>query len=327
MFKLKKLLRLAMAGELAVTLALCGCSSLETGIFGSGKLDGPTTVPDKYIFFPKPSEELLNREQNTLTNMMVALESQNKTPQEKAELFYGIGAIYDELGLESMARFMYMNSIVQNPTYYRPYEVLGTYFYKDGKVGDAVDALSSALDLNTQKDDPYIHLHRGIIMYYTGHDKYAYLDMRQFFESEPEDPYKMLCYYFAAYKYLGDQTAQELLSKYYDFAEGTDIKKNWGFNFVKLYLHKISVSDIFEDIIKVRSNADLFQDHLCEAYFYVGKYELQRGNDKLAYDYFKLCEAARKYGFLEHRLAAYEMDLLEKKYNIKKPVSVDSLTD
>jgi len=87
------------------------------------------------------------------------------------------------------------------------------------------------------------------------------------------------------------------------------------------------VDELFTEIKKVKDNDDLFQEHLCEAYFYVGKYELLKGNDKLAYDYFNLCEAARKYGFLEHRLARHEIDALQRKYNIKKRLSVDSLSN
>lgn len=287
------------------------------------------SVPSKYIFFPNPSQEQLAKEQNAITSLMVSLDSQAKTSKEKAELFYNLGAIYDDLGMETLARFMYMNSVVQNPNYYRPYEVLGPYFYRDGKVGDAVDSLDAALTLNKEKDDPYIYLHRGIIMYYTGHYKYAVEDMMEFYKSEPDDPYKMLCLYFAAEKYYGKDYADGLLKSYYNdsFTLKSKALDNWGFNFIKLFLNKTSEDAIFADIIKIKDDEDLFQEHLCEAYYYIGQFKLLQGKDKLAYDYFKLCQAARKYGFLEHRLAIYEAQKLEKKYKLKRAVSVDQLTD
>ncbi len=40
------------------------------------------------------------------------LESDAKSAEDKAELFYEVGSLYDDLGLEAMARFMLMNSIV-----------------------------------------------------------------------------------------------------------------------------------------------------------------------------------------------------------------------
>lgn len=287
------------------------------------------SVPSKFIFFPNPSQEQLAKEQNAITSLMVTLDSQAKTSQEKSELFYNIGAIYDDLGMETMARFMYMNSVVQNPNYYRPYEVLGPYFYRDGKVGDAVDSLDAALTLNKAKDDPYIYLHRGIIMYYTGHYKYAFEDMMEFYKAEPDDPYKMMCLYFASEKYHGREFADNLLKSYYVDLHKLKSKalENWGFNFIKLYLNKMTEDEIFADIQKVKADDDLFQEHLCEAYYYIGQLKRLQGNDKLAYDYFKLCQAAKKFGFLEHRLAIYEMQQLEKKYKIKRAVSVDQLTD
>ena len=268
------------------------------------------SVPSKYIYFPNPSQDQLAKEQNAITTLMVTLDSQAKSTQEKSELFYNIGAIYDDLGLETMARFMYMNSVVQNPNNYRPYEVLGPYFYRDGKVGDAVDSLDAALTLNKDKDDPYIYLHRGIIMYYTGHYKFAFEDMMEFYKAEPDDPYKMLCLYFA--------DSYRLKSKALD---------NWGFNFIKLYLNKMTEDELFADIVKVKNDDDLFQEHLCEAYYYLGQLKQLQGKDKLAYDYFKLCQSAKKFGFLEHRLAIYESQQLEKKYKLKRAVSIDQLTD
>ncbi|WP_295364470.1 hypothetical protein [uncultured Succinivibrio sp.] len=328
MFKFIKPRALFEAVGLLSILTVCGCSSSLTSS-DTNVLEEPMSVPSKYIFFPHPSQEQLAKEQNAITSLMVSLDSQAKSSKEKAELFYNLGAIYDDLGMETLARFMYMNSVVQNPNYYRPYEVLGPYFYRDGKVGDAVDSLDAALNLNKEKDDPYIYLHRGIIMYYTGHYKFAVEDMMEFYKSEPDEPYKMLCLYFAAEKYYGKDYADGLLKSYYNDSYTLKSKalENWGFNFIKLFLNKTTEDAIFSDIIKIKDDEDLFQEHLCEAYYYIGQFKQLQGKDKLAYDYFKLCQAARKYGFLEHRLAIYEAQKLEKKYKLKRAVSIDQLTD
>lgn len=318
---------LAIVVGFNLLIALTGCSSLSSVFSTTEDLEAPIQVPSKYVYFPNPSVDTLNKEQSALTNMLIALESPNTSSEDKSLMFYNIGSIYDDLGLESMARFMYMNSIVQNPTFYRPYQVLGPYFYRDGKLGDAVDFLDAAYELDTEKSDPYINLHRGIIMYYTNHDNYAYEDMKVFYEADKNDPYRLLCFYFAIQKRYGNDVAKMLLTDYYNSAKNSNtVSQNWGFNLIKLHLHKISVDELFEGILKIRYDDDLFQEHLCEAYFYVGKLMRDEGNDKLAYDYFKLCESTKKYGFLEYRLAQYEMADLENKYNIKKFVTPEDIT-
>ncbi len=327
MIKFIKPRALIEAMGLISILSITGCTSLNSSDVNN--LEEPMSVPSKYIYFPSPSQEQLAKEQNAITSLLVSLDSQDKSSQEKSEIFYNVGAIYDDLGLETLARFMYMNSVVQNPRYYRPYEVLGPYFFRDGKVGDAVDSLDAALTLDKDHSDAYIYLHRGIIMYYTEHYKNAFEDMMEFYKSDPYDPYKMLCLYFASEKHLGKDYADKLLLSYYKDTVKYKPKtaENFGFNFIKLYLGKTSVDKIFSEIVAVKDDADLFQEHLCEAYYYIGQYNLLKGKDKLAYDYFQLCKAARKYGFLEHRLAIYEIENLQKKYNLKKAVSVDQLTD
>ena len=62
------------------------------------------------------------------------LDSEQKNSVEKATIFYEAGLVYDDLGLESMARFMMMNAIVNKPDYAAAYELIGVYYLKDGRM-------------------------------------------------------------------------------------------------------------------------------------------------------------------------------------------------
>ena len=85
----------------------------------------------------------------------------------------------------------------------------------------------------------------------------------------------------------------------------------------------IEHEELFEKILEDKNRGDLMQEHLCEAYYYLGKQALKMGKDKLAYDYFKLSRATDKYNFLEYRNSYLEMRSLEKKYNLLAPYSAE----
>ncbi|MGN1280490.1 MAG: hypothetical protein ACI4UM_01105 [Succinivibrio sp.] len=311
---------LAGVGLLAF-VSLTGCSSVNDD------LKGPISVPKNHIFTSHISEKSLAHEQNLLTNLLMVLENESHSQEDKAELFYEIGAVYDDLGLESLARFMLMNAIVNKPGSPRPYELLGIYFLKEGRISEASEAFDSAIELDTQKHSPYPYLNRAFLLYYTGRYAQALEDMMIFFDSDPYDPYRMLSLYTVQSKVIGRQQALDVLEKRFDAYQRTKLKKSWADNIIKVYLGRMSVDELFEDISKVQNDDDLFQEHLCEAYYYVGKLELEKGNDKLAYDYFKLCRSTDKYGFLEYRNAYHEIRALNKKYDMATVISVqeDSL--
>lgn len=316
MFRFLKTHSLATGMGLVALMALTGCQNFTS----SSKLDleGAITVPSGYVYTASISEKSSTREQNILTNLLMILESDAKSAEDKAELFYEVGSLYDDLGLEAMARFMLMNSIVNKPGFARPYELLGIYFFKEGRIAEACDAFDSAIELDKQKTSTYPYLNRAFVMYYTRHYKMAVDDMKVFFNSDPTDPYRMLSMYFVEEKVLGKELALKNLEQNYIKGQTAKRKDSWGDALVLYYLDKMSQKELFKDMLLVKDDEDLFQEHLCEAYYYVGKKDLEKGNDKLAYDYFKLCRSTRKYGFLEYRNAYIEMQALERKYNLLK---------
>lgn len=316
MFRFLQTHSLATGMGLVALMALTGCQNFTS----SSKLDleGAITVPSGYVYTASISEKSSTREQNILTNLLMILESDAKSAEDKAELFYEVGSLYDDLGLEAMARFMLMNSIVNKPGFARPYELLGIYFFKEGRIAEACDAFDSAIELDKKKTSTYPYLNRAFVMYYTRHYKMAVDDMKVFFNSDPTDPYRMLSMYFVEEKVIGQKNALKNLEQNYIKGQTAKRKDSWGDALVLYYLDKMSQKELFKDMLLVKDDEDLFQEHLCEAYYYVGKKALEKGNDKLAYDYFKLCRSTRKYGFLEYRNAYIEMQALERKYNLLK---------
>ena len=298
-------------GLLTLTLTI-GCSSTSSL---HNELSGPISVPSYQIYYSKASAKTLSREQNLLTNLLLVLESDAKSPEDKAEVFYELATVYDELGLENLARFMLMNSIVNKPGFYKPYELLGIYFLKEGRVADACDAFDSAIFLGKDKTYAYPYLNRAFAMYYSKHYKLALEDMMYFYREDPADTYRLINLYFIELKTLDKQTAFDNLNRRFEELQAKSKKKIWGEILVKLCLNQISEKELFEDIVSYQNDDDLFQEHLCEAYFYIGKLKLEQGLDKLAFDYFSLCRQTRKYGFLEYRNAYLEQHELEKKYS------------
>lgn len=104
MFRFLKTHSLATGMGLVALMALTGCQNFTS----SSKLDleGAITVPSEYVYTASISEKSSTREQNILTNLLMILESDAKSAEDKAELFYEVGSLYDDLGLEAMARFM-----------------------------------------------------------------------------------------------------------------------------------------------------------------------------------------------------------------------------
>ena len=225
MFRILKTHSLATGMGLVALMALTGCQNFLSS--GSAALDGPISVPSEYIYTASVSEKSLTREQSFLTNLLMILESDARSAEDKAELFYEVGSIYDDLGLEAMARFMLMNSIVNRPGFARPYELLGIYFFKEGRIAEACDAFDSAIELDKKKSSTYPYLNRSFVMYYTRHYKMAVEDMRVFFNSDPTDPYRMLSMYFVEAKTLGREQALKNLEQHFIKGQTAKRKNSW----------------------------------------------------------------------------------------------------
>lgn len=306
-------------------VALCSLTSCANfGVGNNVDFKGPITVPQEFIYTSSTPKKSFEREQALVVNATLSMDSDKRSIDEKAELFYALGTVYDDLGLEGMARYMMMNAIVQRPGFARPYELLGIYFFQEGRVADACDALASAIELDDPENRSYFpYLNRAFIMYYTGRYNLALEDMREFYDDNPFDPYRLLSMYIVEREAIGEKQAHDNLKRNFDKLLSAHKEEQFGHDVVRFYLGKISEKDLMDKILQVRDDEAAFQDRLCEGYYYLGKKALFDGNDKLGYDYFSLCRNTRKYNFLEYRNALNEQKVLLKKYNLDELTEED----
>lgn len=307
---------------LALSL-LAGCAStdeIKTPASTTVDLSGPFSVPAEEILLSTASERLTAQDQAIIVKLSMMLDTQAKTKGDRAEIFYELGIVYDRLGLEATARTMFMNALVENPAFAAPYNFVGIYFAKNGRFQDALDAFDSALELNPKES--YIYFNRALVLHYAHRDIVALKDLKKFYASDPNDPYRLLWMYIVEHGALGADEAYDNLEQRYDKVKELDKKDNWGFNLVRLYLGKLDEAVFWSQTKAYRQDPETFVDHLCEAYFYLGKLHLLQGEDKLAYDNFYLSAATRRYGFLEYRYALNEIAALEKRYKIRAASSI-----
>lgn len=308
-----------------VNLVGCSLNSASTDLYG------PFSVPAKYTFVIDPPEKESERNQSWLLTGFQTLEGAN-TPDERASVYTGLGLVYEELGLNFISRYMYMNSIVMNPKNPDAFSHLGYHFTLSDRIDDAVESYSALRELEKNSKNRYSYLDSAFTMYYTGHNEAASEDIEKYYSEASSDPYHMLWRYIIQSKSKGRKEALEDLRASYNTAldaisESGDKKRDWGFNLVELYLGIMSYDALFDDIKKSIDDDETFQSHLCEAYFYIAKLEQEKGYDKLCYDYLTLCLATLKYNFIEYRAAKLEVRNLKRRYHLLKKEQEDASLD
>ncbi len=316
MSAIKDRARLPVLGlGLILSLSLCSCTSLDGS---SEPLGAELSVPGSQILLCEPLRESVQREQAMLMQLSQILDTQAHTAEEKAQVFYELGLVYDRLGLESSARSMFSNALMSNPKLAAAYNFVGIYLASDGYFQDACQAFDAALEL--RPNDLYACFNRGITLYYAGRSALALEDYQRFYEKYPNNPYILLWMYLAEADTVGVEQAGRKLSERYLKADASEKAKDWGFNLVRLYLGTLSEKAFFEGTKTYRKDNEIYAEHLCEGYFYLGKLKLLKGQDKPAYDYFRLSQATHRYGFLEQRYSEREMRILERAHGMRRTV-------
>jgi len=87
-------------------------------------------------------------------------------------------------------------------------------------------------------------------------------------------------------------------------------ENTWAKQVIYLYLGDITQAQFINNLTyNVSSNKEL-TERLCEAYFYLGKYNQTLGYIGSAANFFKLALSTNVYEFVEHRYAKLELDLM-----------------
>ncbi len=226
--------------------------------------------------------------------------------EQRAQLFYDRGVLYDSVGLRSLARFDFSHALQLKPNLIDAYNFLGIHYTQLQEFAQAYEKFDSALDLAPEHE--YAYLNRGIALYYGSRPELASIDFKAFHQKQQDDPYRLL------WLYLTEHEIDPLAAKYSlkQRAQLVD-DRTWAKQIISLYLDEMSQGEFVKNLTKgVRSNKEL-TERLCEAYFYLGKYNQTLGYRGSAANYFKLALSTNVYEFVEHRYAKLELDLMRSK--------------
>lgn len=228
------------------------------------------------------------------------------TDEQKAQLHYDRGVLYDSVGLRSLARLDFSRALQLKPDLIDAYNFLGIHFTQLKEFSQAYENFDSVLEM--APDHEYAHLNRGIALYYGDRPELAAQDFNDFHHKQSDDPYRLLWLYLAEYEVDAVLAKQKLKQR----AELVN-DRTWAKQIIYLYLGEITPEQFIRELThNVQSNKEL-TDRLCEGYFYLGKYNQSIGYHGAAANFFKLSLSTNVYEFVEHRYARLELDLMRTK--------------
>ncbi|WP_417616369.1 lipoprotein NlpI [Oceanisphaera sp.] len=233
------------------------------------------------------------------------LNSPGLTPEQRAELFFQRGVIFDRVGLRAMARLDFNRALRERPDFADAYNLNGVYLTQNQEFDEAYEAFDSALDL--APDYAYANLNRGIALYYGGRPRLAAQDLKVFLDDEPGDPYRLLLWYLALER-LDPEAALVTLQQHQQ-QYGND---EWTWDIVNVYLGTVTEEQLLNRIAEESADNKELAERLCEAYFYLAKRAQRQGDLESAEVYFKLALATNIYDFVEHRYSLLELNLIEQ---------------
>ena len=229
------------------------------------------------------------------------------TDIQKAQLYYDRGVIYDSVGLRSLARLDFNLALRLKPDLVDAYNFIGIHYTELQEFNQAYEAFDSTLELAPEHE--YAFLNRGVALYYGGRAELAVDDISVFLQRKPADPYRVLWLYLAERDVQADNALLALASRAEQVSDN-----NWAKDIINLYLGQLNQGDFLRQVPRgVKSRQEL-TERLCEAYFYLGKYNQFQGNLNAAANFFKLSMGTNVYEFVEHRYAKLELELMRIDY-------------
>ncbi|MEY8199736.1 MAG: lipoprotein NlpI, partial [Colwellia sp.] len=183
------------------------------------------------------------------------------TDDQRAQLFYDRGVLYDSVGLRSLARFDFSHALQLKPNLIDAYNFLGIHYTQLQEFTQAYEKFDSALDL--APDHEYAYLNRGIALYYGSRPALASIDFKAFHQKQLDDPYRLLWLYLTEHE-VDPLAANDSLKQRSELVDD----QTWAKQIIYLYLDEISQGEFVNNLTKnVKSNKEL-TERLCEAYFY-----------------------------------------------------------
>ncbi|MGL6295031.1 MAG: lipoprotein NlpI, partial [Plesiomonas sp.] len=196
-----------------------------------------------------------------LARMEQILSSRALSDGERAQLLYERGVLYDSLGLQALARNDFTQALALRQDMPEVFNYLGVYFTQSGQYDAAYEAFDSVLELDPEYR--YALLNRGIALYYGGRYKLAQEDLLNFYQDDPDDPYRVLWLYLTESELNKDEALKALRQRY-----NAASRDNVGWNIVALYLGDMSEAEFMRRLQDNSTDNTSLAEHLSEAYFY-----------------------------------------------------------
>jgi lipoprotein NlpI len=230
---------------------------------------------------------------------------------ERAELLFQRGMLYDSVGLSGLARYDFVQALQLKPDMAEAHNSIGIHHIQQMDFIQAYESFDSTLDINPDYD--FAILNRGIALYYGGRSELALSDLNRFYEKDKQDPYRVL-WSFIVEQNVNRERALANLAVYRDSLDN----KNWATSIVDFYLGKVDETAVIADLVDDVKSQKQLNDRLCEAYFYLGKYHSDLGNEVKASNYFKLSLSTNVFEYVEHRFSRVELVRLRERRNEAK---------
>lgn len=287
--------RLSLFFFLLITGILGGCAQTATP-------DNKTQMGNLLLAEPAPVSP---RSQMAIARYNQILSTSGLPDEDRAELHFQRGMLYDSVGLGGLAQFDYTQAINLKPDMAEAYNSIGIHYIQQRDFIQAYEAFDSTLEIDPEYN--FAFLNRGIALYYGGRSELAIDDLSTFVEMDDSDPFRALWAYFAHYELAPED------GKAYLEAVRPDLDDNhWATRLIDLYRGVVSENEVLSSLIKGIDSQKALTDRLCEAYFYLGKYHSQMGNRGVASNYFKLALSTNVFDYVEHRYARMELNRLRQ---------------
>lgn len=218
---------------------------------------------------------------------------------------YRRGIVYDALGLPILALLDMNEAIEIDPSFVEAWHYMGIYYAQHTNYNSAYEAFDNVIELDPEHD--YVYLNRGIAFYYDERYELALSDFADYYFQDPQDAFRTLWYYFAAYELDPGRAQEQLQEQSKSLPEQT-----WATVLTKIFTDEYSEAEVLSLVVQGLESHEELIERLCEAYFYLGKRASMAGNTPAAIKYFKLALMSNVYAYLEHRAARIEL------YNLRQ---------
>lgn len=238
-----------------------------------------------------------------IAQLTQSIQRPDLSTSQRAQYYFQRGSFYDKVGLKRLAFFDFKHSLKLNPGLVEAYNLIGIHATLSQQFTQAFSAFDSALEL--EPSYRFAYLNRGVSLYYAGRPNLAVEDLSTFLSFQPEDPYNVIWLYFSELA-DGNIEAHNNLA----LRKETLSDDKWPNYIVDLFLGKLSENELLA-FATDNTNSDMkLIEKLCEAYFYLAKLSMFKGDNALAEKYLNLALSTNVYDFVEHRYARLELDLL-----------------